>query len=145
MKKASPELKYLHLILNYMSGTVNLDSCLDAIFRLEKITTLSLIWNRLSLDKIKSSLREQGGKKRWETLVLGPVDQKVNDSDILEICFYLPSLIEWTVASPRSTITVDGAREWKRICPDLEIVHFGSRGLPEEVKEVLQELGVTVK
>jgi hypothetical protein len=66
------------------------------------------------------------------------------DVDIFEICSYLPSLQEWTVISPRSTMTVDGAREWKRICPNLKTVHFIGRELSEVVKEVLQVLEVTV-
>jgi hypothetical protein len=87
----------------------------------------------------------QGGMKRWENLLLSRVGQEMNDDDILEICSYLPSLIELTVSSPRSTLTVDGAREWKRICPHLETVNFVGGGLSDEVKEVLKELGVTVK
>jgi hypothetical protein len=135
-------MSLLKLIFNYR---VNLDSCLDAIFGLEQITALCLIWNRISLDKIKS-LMKQGGMKRWEIVFLGPVEQEVNDSDILEICSYLPSLREWTLfVTRRATLTVDGAREWKRICPNLEIVHFIGGEFPEEVKVVLQGLGVNVR
>jgi hypothetical protein len=143
--KASPEISELQLYFNFRLQTSILDASFDAIFILDQITTLYLLWNRMSLDKIKYSLRKQRGKKRWERVALGNIDHAMNDDDILEICFYLPSLIEWTVASPRSTITVDGARKWKRICPDLETVHFLGGGLPEEVEEVLQGLGVTVK
>jgi hypothetical protein len=103
------------------------------------------MWYRLSLYKIKSLLKKQRGKKLWEDVTLGQLDRDVGDSDILEICSYLPSVKEWSVLSHSYSLTIDGAREWKRICPNLETVNFGSRGLPEEVKEVLQELGVTVK
>jgi hypothetical protein len=144
MKKSSPGMSVLKLMFNYMSETINLDSCLDIIFGLDQITTLFLIWNRMSLNKIKSALKKQGGKKRSEKMVLGRVDQEMNDSDILEICSYLPSLREWVVDCPRTTLTVDGAREWKRICPNIKTVKFGvNRGLSEEVKEVLRGLGVT--
>jgi hypothetical protein len=53
----------------------------------------------------------------------------------------------WTFfVTRRATLTVDGAREWKRICPNLETFKFvGGGGLSKEVKEVLKELGVTVK
>jgi hypothetical protein len=144
MKKASPGMSVLHLNFHPLLQTVNLDASLDAIFVLDQITTLYLLWKRMSLDKIKSSLRKQRGKKRWERVVLGRVDQEVNDSDILEICSYLPSLQEWTVISPRSTLTVDGAKEWKRICPHLTSIDIGE-GISEEVEEVLQGLGVTVE
>jgi hypothetical protein len=97
----------------------------------------------MSLENIKSLLRKQGGKKRWEALVLGCVDQETNDADILEICSYLPNLRQWSVLSPRTNISIDGAREWKRICLNLETVR--GVGLSDEVKEVLQGLGVTVR
>jgi hypothetical protein len=125
--------------------TANLEASFDSIFGLDQITTLYLLWNRMSLDKIKFSLRTQGAKKKIEFVGLGKVDHAMNDADILEICFYLPSLIEWTVISPRSTITINGAREWKRICPNLKTVRFVVGGLTDEVKEVLRGLGVTVK
>jgi len=135
-------------VLQLVLGTVNLDSCrLDAIFGLDQITILSLFLNRMSLDKIKSALNKQGGMKRWEKLILAKIDQDMNEDDILGICSYLPSLREWAVTAPRSTLTIDGAREWKRICPDLESVYFGGgeEGLSEEVEEVLQGLGVTFR
>jgi hypothetical protein len=145
MKKASPELKELVLYFSPYLQTVNPDSCLDIIFGLDQITTLLLLWDRMSLDKIKSSLRKQRGKKRWERVALGRVHQEVNDADVLEICSYLPSLRSWYLICQRFTLTVDGAREWKRICPNLETVKFvGGGGLSEEVKEVLKGLGVTV-
>jgi hypothetical protein len=125
--------------------TVNLYSCLDAFFALDQITNLVLFWKQISLEKVKSSLRKQGGKKRWETLVLARVDQDTNDADILEIYSYLPSLRHWSLfVTLRATLTIDGAREWKRICPDLESVNFGrvGGGLSEEVKEVMRGLGV---
>jgi hypothetical protein len=141
---ASPGMSDLQLIFN--NEHLNLDSCLDSIFGLDQITSLLLLWNRMSLDKIKSVLRKQGGKKRWEIVCVGEVNQAINDSDILEICSYLPSLIEWSVFPPRSSLTVDGAREWKRICPNLENVHFaGGEVLSDQVKDVLQDLGVTVE
>jgi hypothetical protein len=144
-EKASPGMSVLQLIFNNMPENVNLDSCLDIFFKLDHITNLVLFWNQMSLEKVKSSLRKQGGKKRWEIVVLGRVDQELNDADILEICSYLPLLIYWSVLSPRSIITIDGAREWKRICPNLETVHFiGGGRLSEEVKEVLRGLGVIV-
>jgi hypothetical protein len=138
-------MSLLQLNFHHLSEAVNLDASLDAIFGLDQITNLYLNWNRMSLENIKSALRKQGGKKGCEFLGLVGVDQEINDSDIMEICSYLPSLNEWFVFSPRSTLTIDGAREWKRICPNLEIVKFGREGLPEEVKKVLQGLGVTVK
>jgi hypothetical protein len=125
--------------------TANLDASFDAIFGLDQITSLSLIWHRFSLDKIKSALKKQGGIKRWEIVFLGPVEQEVNDVDILEICSFLPLLREWTFfVTRRATLTVDGAREWKRICPNLETVRFAAGGLSEEVKEALKGFGVTV-
>jgi hypothetical protein len=145
MKKASPELKIVSLCFNSILQTVNLDSSLDAIFGQDQITTLILMWNQMSLDKIKSALKKQRGMKRLEKILLSQVDQEINDDDILEICSFLPALNDWTVSSPRSTITIDGAREWKRICPNLETVQFSGGILSDEVKEVLQGLGVTVK
>jgi hypothetical protein len=139
MKKTSPRMNVLQLVL----GTENLDSFLDAIFALDQITNLYLIWNQMSLYKIKSALKKQGGKKRWEFVDLGYVDQEMNDDDILEICYYLPSLNDWNIIGPGATLTVDGAREWKRICPRLTTVMFGGEGLSAEVKEVMRELGVT--
>jgi hypothetical protein len=144
-EKASSRLNILQLLFNTVLQTVNLDSTLDAIFGLDQITTLSLIWIPLSVDKIKSALNKRGRKKRCEVLLLGQVDQEINDADILEICSCLPNLRRWSVLSPRTTITIDGAREWKRICPNLKTVNFKrGGGLSEEVKEVLQGLGVTV-
>jgi hypothetical protein len=100
----------------------------------------------MSLENIKSLLRKQGGKKLWEKVVLGRLDQEVRDADILEICSYLPSLRTWSLICPRFTLTIEGAREWKRICPNLETVDLPDEGgLSEEVKEVLQELGVSVE
>jgi hypothetical protein len=142
-EKASPGMSLLKLNFHPISEAVNLDSCLDIIFGLSHITTLSLIWNRVSLENIKSLLRKQGGKKRWEALVLGRFDQEMNDADILEICSYLPNLRQWSVLSPRTNISIDGAREWKRICLNLQTVR--GVGLSDEVKEVLQGLGVTVR
>jgi hypothetical protein len=137
-------MSVLQLMFNYMPGTVNLDAGLDAICGLDQITTLYLLWEGMSLDKIKSSLRKQGGKKRWEKVVIAQIDQVMNDSDILKICSYLPSLREWSVLSPRSALTIDGARKWKRICPNLELVNFFGGELSVEVKDVLRGSGVTV-
>jgi hypothetical protein len=83
MQKASYGLNVLQLNFNNMPETVNFDSSLDSIFRLDQITTLYglyLVWEGMSVDKIKSSLRKQGGKKRWELLVLGEFDQDTNDA-----------------------------------------------------------------
>jgi hypothetical protein len=144
--KTSPGLKYLQLAFNFLSETVNLDACLEDFFGLDQITTLYLICFQISLEKIKFALRKQGGRKRWEEVALARLDQEMNDSDILEICSSLPSLKEWSVICPKSTITIDGVRKWKRICPNLETVKFAGRGgLSKEVKEVLRGLGVTVK
>jgi hypothetical protein len=134
-KKASPDLYDLHLSFIH-SRSLNLDSCLDAIFGLNQITSLSLSWYRMSLDMIKCSLRKQGDKKRWERLCLRQIDREMGDLDILEICYYLPSLLCW-MFDERSTLTIDGAREWKRICPNLDGVQFM---MSEEVKEVLNGL-----
>jgi hypothetical protein len=65
-EKASPGMSVLNLIFNNMPETVNLDSSLDIIFKLDQIASLCLIWNQMYLHKIKSSLRKQGRKKRWE-------------------------------------------------------------------------------
>jgi hypothetical protein len=58
-------MSLLKLLFNYCLEDVNLDSILDAIFGLDHITYLVLIWNRISLEDIKSSLGKQGGKKLW--------------------------------------------------------------------------------
>jgi hypothetical protein len=142
MKKASPGMSDLKLIFN--NDDVNLDASFDSIFGLDQITNLYLWWKLMSLDEIKSALRKQEAKKKWEFVDLGDFDREINDADILEICSYLPSLREWAMSSPRATITIDGAREWKRICPNLEIVNFFDGELSEEVEEVLRGLGVTV-
>jgi hypothetical protein len=137
-------LNILRVDFNPLLQTANLDASLDAIFGLDQISNLYLCWNQISLSKIKSALKKQGGMKRCEKMLLAQIDQVINDSDILEICSYLPSLLEWTVFSPSSTLTIDGAKEWKIICPNLDTVNFiGGEGLPEEVKEVLRGLGVT--
>jgi hypothetical protein len=61
------------------------------------------------------------------------------------VCSFLPKLREWTVSGPRFTLAINWAREWKRICPLLETVDFvGDEELTDEVKEVLQGLGITV-
>jgi hypothetical protein len=71
--------------------TVNLDSCLDAIFALGQITTLTLYWDDLSIDMIKIALRKQGGKKLWEVVDLAEFDLEMNDTDLLEICMLFSS------------------------------------------------------
>jgi hypothetical protein len=99
----------------------------------------------MSLVKIESALLEQGGKKRWEMVDLGCLDRGMNDTDLLEICFYLPKLKEWTVLVPEFNLTIDGAREWKRICPDLAKIYLGGNEiLSDEVIEVMEGLGITV-
>jgi hypothetical protein len=136
-------LKRLSLLFQRQEP-VDLDSCLDVIVGLDHITYLSLYWNRISLDKIKTALRNQGGKKRWEFVSFGVFERELNDDDILEVCYYLPSLREWTLFGTRFTITVEGAREWKRICPNLISIRGLSGGLSEEVMEGFQGLGVTI-
>jgi hypothetical protein len=83
---------------------------------------------------------------RCEKIFLGRAERELNDEDILEICSYLPLLREWAVMCPGTTLSIEGARVWKRINPDLESAHFvgGQEGLSEEVKEVFRGLGVTV-
>jgi hypothetical protein len=76
-------LKYLQLAFNFLSETVNLDACLDSIFGLDQVTTLYLVWEGMSLFKIKSALKKQGGKKILELIGLGRIDQEMNDADIL--------------------------------------------------------------
>jgi hypothetical protein len=133
----------LKLVFN--NEHVNLDSCLDIIFGLDQITTLYLIWEGMSVDKIKFALKKQIVMNRCEYFGLGRVDQEMNDHNILEICSYLSNLYYWVVISPRTTITIDGAREWKRICPNLQTVILErGEGLSEEVKEILLGLGVNV-
>jgi hypothetical protein len=138
-------MSLLQLNFHPLLQTVNLNASLDDIFGLDQIINLNLSWNRMSLENIKSALRKQGGKKRWEIVSLGQVHQEMNDSDIIEISSYLPSLIDWTGFPPRSTLTIDGAREWKRICPRLETLRFTGGRLSGEVKKVLQGLGVRFK
>jgi hypothetical protein len=76
---------------------------------------------------------------------LGDFDRGMNDADLLEICSYLPKLKKWNVSGPVFTLTIDEAREWKRICPQLEYVKIWSEeGFSEEVKEVMNGLGITV-
>jgi hypothetical protein len=41
-------------------------------------------------------------------------------------------------------LTVDGARQWKAICPLLANVYFPGLGVSKEAKYVLRGLGVTV-
>jgi hypothetical protein len=141
-------MKELNLSISPLFQIANLDSCLVAIFGLDHITNLYLDWDRLSMEMIKSALKMQGGKKRWEIVGLSEFDRGMNDSDLLEICSYLPKLKEWDVLGTRFTLTIDGAREWKRICPLLETVDFvgdEELTLTDEVKEVLQGLDVVVR
>jgi hypothetical protein len=62
LMKASPEIKELFLSLIGDPASVTLDSCLDIFVGLDQIKK-KIIWNQMSLDKIKSSLRNQGMKK----------------------------------------------------------------------------------
>jgi hypothetical protein len=140
--KASPELKTLKLFFNERIDHVNLDSCLDAIFGLDQIIRLYLGCKRMSLEKVKSVLNRQGGKKTWRYVGLTQIDQKLNDSDILEICSYLPNLRQWIVF-PRSPLTIDGAREWKRICPKLTSIDTGG-GFSPGFRNLMYGLGITV-
>jgi hypothetical protein len=134
----------MRIIFNPLLRKVNLDSCLHSIFGLDQITTLCLSWCRMSIDGVKSALREQVTKNRLEILVLGGIDREMNDADFLEICAFLPNLKQWNLLCPRSNLTIAGAREWKRICPHLEVVGAGG-GFADEVKEAMHGLGVEVK
>jgi hypothetical protein len=141
-------LTELRLSLFSQLDTVNLNSCLDAFIALGQITTLTLYWDRFSIDMIKTALKKQGGKKRWEMVDLSEFDREMNDADLLEICSYLPKLKDWDVSGPRFTLTIDGARGWTRIYPLLETVDFvgdEELTLTDEVKEVLQGLDVVVR
>jgi hypothetical protein len=127
---------------------VNLDVILESIFKLDNLSNLLLRWNVISLDMIKSALQKQGGKKGLEVFSLDGIDRSLFDADILEICSYLPNLQCWDVVGMDSTFTIDGVLEWKRICPLLGSVRFGTermfgtRGMSEEVEEALMEMGI---
>jgi hypothetical protein len=97
----------------------------------------------MSIEMIMSSLNKQGKKKKLQTFCLRGLDRAMNEAEILEICSYLPDLRDWSVDGSGSTLTVEGAREWKRICPKLEEVGV-QRYVSDEVKEVLQVMGVSV-
>jgi hypothetical protein len=86
-------------------------------------------------------MNRHGKKKMLQSFNLEGLDRAMNEVEILEICSYLPNLREWSVVGSVSTLTVEEAREWKRICPHLEKVWFGEL-LSEEVKEELRGLGV---
>jgi hypothetical protein len=103
---------------------VNLDVILESIFKLDNLSNFSLRWNRISLDMIKSALHKQGGKKGLEVFSLDGIDRSLFDADILEICSYLPNWQCWDVVGMDSTLTIDGALEWKRICPLLDSVRL---------------------
>jgi hypothetical protein len=140
--KESYELQELALYFKLTKH--NFDCCLDAVFGLDHIDVLAIVWDQMSVDKIKSVMKKQGGNKQWKTLTLGIVDREINDVDILEICQYLPMLRECTwfgTGLAISTLTIEGAREWKRICPHLTFIQTG--GFSEEVEELLIGLGVT--
>jgi hypothetical protein len=147
--KASPGLKELSLFLSSYANSSHLDSGFEeCVFGLEHLTTLSLIWNILSIDNIKKALK-QGGGKCCEVLILARFDQDMGDK---KICSYLPKLRKWSVIGSGFTVTVEGAREWKRICPKLSVVKFNfarvaggvvGRELSEEVIREMKGLGIT--
>jgi hypothetical protein len=67
------------------------------------------------------------------SLVLG------NVSGLFPILVFVRS----ELVCPRSTISIPGAKEWKRICPNLRTVHFsGGGGLSEEVKAQASVAGI---
>ena len=140
--KASSGLKFLNLWFNDKLLVADLDSCLDYIFQLDQIKILDLRWRRLSAGNIISSLNKQGKEKRISSLCLSEAHRPFSGFDILEISSFLPELQEWTGDSQSFGITVEMAREWKRICPKLEIVEL--LGLSDEVEVVLQDMGVDV-
>jgi hypothetical protein len=121
---------------------MNLDACLDTIFALDHLNTLYLHWNRISLETIKSALHKKGTLKRLEALWLLGVDRPISDTDILEICAYFPDLRIWLGYCPSVAISIEGVREWKRICPRLASVFMD--GLSDEVNDALREMGVAV-
>jgi hypothetical protein len=100
----------------------------------------------MSITMIKSSLNQQGKKRRLKTLAMYGIERDISDDDedIVEICSYFPDLREWSVGGFGPTLTVDGVREWKRICPLLEKVRFQEDMLSEEVKEEFGRIGVDV-
>jgi hypothetical protein len=133
ISQASPDLNRMTLSIYSQSENVNFDSCLDLILGLHQLIYLYLDFDGLTFGKIRSSLKKQGVKKRWEVLMMTHADDEMNDTDILEICFHLPSLREWRVLTPRYTLTVEGVREWTRICPLLKFILVRAGGLSEEV------------
>jgi hypothetical protein len=137
-------LKDLILFFNHLDDTSNLDILLDAIFSLDQLVIISLRWNRMSVEKIKSSMKRHGGTKRSTYFRLCGIDRAMNEVDILEICSFLPELEYWVVKV--SDLTVDGAKEWKRICPNLKSIEllFSGGGGSKEVKEELRGLGLRV-
>jgi hypothetical protein len=146
-------LKEFRLDFNQDIAHMNSDVCLDAIFSLDQLSFLSLCWNHVNIEKIKSLLNKQGAKKSLETIMIYGMYRVLSDSDILDICAFLPSLKEWFVCDVGSALTIEGAREWKRICPYIEIVEFnggldkrglGYTGVSEEVKEAFREMEVKV-
>jgi hypothetical protein len=141
-RKASTGLKKLSLSLSSLNS-VNFDELFEPIFSLDHLAFLSLNWDRISIEKIKLILNKQDKKKKkLQFLSLYRVDRDISESDILEICSFLPELKCLGVQASQSfDLTVDGAKEWKRICPQLESVKFGDE-LSEEVEEALNEMGV---
>jgi hypothetical protein len=135
-------LKELTLSFSNELATANLDSCLGAIFGLDQISNLFLCWNRLSVDLVKSSLIQQGTNKRLTKVYLTGIDRLLFDSDVLEICAFLPHLQEWLGFCPSSPLSTQGVRDWKRICPDLATVKLA--GISEDVEEELEGMGVSV-
>jgi hypothetical protein len=117
---------------------MNLNACLDSIFELNQITILKLSWDGLSLEKVKSALRNQRGKKKGlKCLSMNGFAEDLDDNGLLEICAFLPDLEEW-VGGSRSTITIEGVNEWWQICPHL--VHVSIDGCSDEVIRELRRL-----
>jgi hypothetical protein len=141
-------LKELKLLLN-PNASRNLDACLDAIFSLDQLAFLSIRWNGMSVEKIKSSLNKHGGTKSLYFFGLFGLDRDMNEADILEICSFLPDLQIWEGKVSGSDLTVDGAREWKRICPNFSTAYIDGGddldgAVSAEVREELRGLGVKV-
>jgi hypothetical protein len=121
---------------------LNFDDRLDSICALRHLEQLSLRWNRMSIEMIMSSLNKQGKKKKLQTFCLRGLDRAINEAEILEICSYLTDLRDWSVDGSGSTLTVDGVREWKRICPKLEKVVVQRNVLSNRLRKCFKYWGL---
>jgi hypothetical protein len=132
---------------------VNFDGVLNSIFNLKFLTNLKLSWCRISLENVKSSLSKRGRMPRLNSLHVydsrsnrsAPASfyaqpPTIEDADVLEICSYFPALNVWSTNCLGPSLTVDGVRELKRICPQIYNVVVGE--LSTEVKEELTELKI---